>query len=111
MIVMGSLGSSSVNDLMKEALNGIDPSLQVLYVCGKQNPADPKDFPEHVIVQDFVNTTKIYPFWMVSSAGLVQQLFVKLKRLGFRQSSFQALMWQITISSITHPCLHKIRLL
>ncbi|WP_283651182.1 undecaprenyldiphospho-muramoylpentapeptide beta-N-acetylglucosaminyltransferase [Ileibacterium valens] len=62
MIVMGSLGSSSVNDLMKEALNGIDPSLQVLYVCGKQNPADPKDFPEHVIVQDFVNTTKIYPF-------------------------------------------------
>lgn len=71
LIVMGSLGSSSVNELMKDALKDLDPSLQILYVCGKQNPADPADFPEQVIVQDFVDTKKIYEFLdgMVCRAG------------------------------------------
>lgn len=71
MIVMGSLGSSSVNELMKDALKDLDPALQILYVCGKQNPADPADFPDQVIVQDFVDTKKIYEFLdgMVCRAG------------------------------------------
>lgn len=40
MIVMGSLGSSSVNELMEKALEQVDPSLQILYVCGKDNQDD-----------------------------------------------------------------------
>ncbi len=60
MIVMGSLGSSSVNEMMKEALRKVDPSLQILYVAGKQNPVQEGDFPENVVVRDFVDTTKIY---------------------------------------------------
>lgn len=71
LIVMGSLGSSSVNELMKEALKDLDPSLQILYVCGKQNPASPEDFPANVHVVDFVDTLKLYGLLdgMVCRAG------------------------------------------
>lgn len=37
LIVMGSLGSASVNELMQTALAKTDPSMQIVYVCGKDN--------------------------------------------------------------------------
>lgn len=40
LIMMGSLGSSSVNELMKSALKDMDSSLQFLYVCGRNNASD-----------------------------------------------------------------------
>lgn len=63
LIMMGSLGSSSVNELMKEALKDLDESLQVLYVCGKDNAQDLHlfDDQENIHVVDYVDTLKIYP--------------------------------------------------
>ena len=37
LIVMGSLGSTSVNDAMVEALNEVNDDVQILYVTGKMN--------------------------------------------------------------------------
>lgn len=63
LIMMGSLGSSSVNELMKEALKDLDSSLQVLYVCGKDNSDDLNlfDGQDNIHVVDYVDTLKIYP--------------------------------------------------
>ncbi len=63
LIMMGSLGSSSVNELMKSALSNLDDSLQVLYVCGKDNSQDLNLFEgqENIHVVDYVDTLKIYP--------------------------------------------------
>lgn len=62
LIVMGSLGSSSVNELMKSALKGVDPSLQFLYVCGKNNADDLSLFEDqpNIHVVSYVDTLKIY---------------------------------------------------
>lgn len=62
LIMMGSLGSSSVNELMKSALKDMDPSLQFLYVCGKDNADDLHMFDEQedIHVVDYVDTLKIY---------------------------------------------------
>lgn len=62
LIVMGSLGSSSVNELMKEALKDLDPDLQVLYVAGKQNDSNLNLFggKPNIKVVPFVDTMKIY---------------------------------------------------
>lgn len=62
LIVMGSLGSSSVNQLMKEALKDNVSNLQFLYVCGKDNLEDASLFDgmEHVKVVGYVDTLKIY---------------------------------------------------
>lgn len=63
LVMMGSLGSSSVNELMQKALKGFDSSLQFLYVCGKDNSQDLSLFdgqPDiHVVA--YVDTLKIYP--------------------------------------------------
>lgn len=62
LIMMGSLGSSSVNQLMKDALKDIRGDLQFIYVCGKDNLDDAilfKDM-ENVHVAGYVDTLKIY---------------------------------------------------
>lgn len=62
LIVMGSLGSSSVNELMKTALKDADKNLQFLYVCGKDNDQDLNLFngQENIHVVPYVDTLKIY---------------------------------------------------
>ena len=62
LIMMGSLGSSSVNELMKDALKNVDFGLQFLYVCGKDNDKDLDLFKgkDNVVVVPYVDTLKIY---------------------------------------------------
>ena len=62
LIMMGSLGSSSVNQLMKDALKGIEDNIQFIYVCGKDNLQDAALFKElkNVHVTGYVDTLKIY---------------------------------------------------
>lgn len=62
LIMMGSLGSSSVNILMKDALVGLKDNLQILYVCGKDNAEDLHLFGENenIHVVEYVDTLKIY---------------------------------------------------
>ena len=62
LIMMGSLGSSSVNQLMKDALKGVTEDIQFLYVCGKDNLKDIALFDgmDHVHVVGYVDTLKIY---------------------------------------------------
>lgn len=73
MIVMGSLGSSSVNELMKDALRQVDPSLQILYVCGKDNTGDVHLFDglANVHVVSYVDALRLYRMLdgMVCRAG------------------------------------------
>lgn len=61
LVVMGSLGSTSVNEIMKEALADIDDDIQVLYVSGKQNYEAMKDafHAKNIIVVDYVNQLSI----------------------------------------------------
>ncbi len=61
MVVMGSLGSSSVNDLMKDALPKVGDACQILYVCGRNNPMDPAVFSAypHIHVVDYVDQMAI----------------------------------------------------
>lgn len=62
LIMMGSLGSSSVNELMQEALKDVDDSLQFLYVCGKNNMDDLHMFDDkkNIHVVGYVDTLKVY---------------------------------------------------
>ena len=62
LIVMGSLGSSSVNELMKDALKDVDDTLQFLYVCGKNNSSDLNlfDGKENIHVVSYVDTLRLY---------------------------------------------------
>lgn len=62
MIVMGSLGSSSVNELMEKALEKVDPSLQILYVAGKDNSQDLNRFDrfDNVHTVPFVDALRLY---------------------------------------------------
>ena len=62
LVMMGSLGSSSVNELMKDALADLDPRLQILYVCGKDNSQDLDLFKgqKNIHVVPYVDTLKIY---------------------------------------------------
>jgi UDP-N-acetylglucosamine--N-acetylmuramyl-(pentapeptide) pyrophosphoryl-undecaprenol N-acetylglucosamine transferase len=62
LIMMGSLGSSSVNQLMKDALKGVDFGLQFLYVCGKDNLDDIHlfDDEENIHVVGYVDSMRIY---------------------------------------------------
>jgi UDP-N-acetylglucosamine--N-acetylmuramyl-(pentapeptide) pyrophosphoryl-undecaprenol N-acetylglucosamine transferase len=73
LIVMGSLGSASVNTLMQDALKGLSKQWQVLYVCGKDNSGTLDLFPDNPDIHtvEFVNTLKIYPFieGMICRAG------------------------------------------
>ena len=60
LIVMGSLGSSSVNEIMKDALSGID-DVTFLYVSGKQNYEHTKKqfTQENIHVIDYVDQLAI----------------------------------------------------
>lgn len=73
LIVMGSLGSSSVNELMKTALSKVDPSLQIVYVCGKDNAGALADFQgmDHVHAVGYVDALRLYGMLdgMVCRAG------------------------------------------
>ena len=62
LIMMGSLGSSSVNELMKSALKGFKSNLQFLYVCGKDNSQDLNLFEneKNIHVVPYVDTLRIY---------------------------------------------------
>lgn len=62
LIMMGSLGSSSVNELMKDALKGMDEDIQFLYVCGKNNSDDLNLFEneKNIHVVSYVDTLKVY---------------------------------------------------
>lgn len=61
LIMMGSLGSSSINQLMKESLKGSFDRLQFLYVCGKNNEDDMSELErENVHVVNYVDTLRIY---------------------------------------------------
>ncbi|MBQ0064324.1 MAG: undecaprenyldiphospho-muramoylpentapeptide beta-N-acetylglucosaminyltransferase [Firmicutes bacterium] len=62
LIMMGSLGSSSVNALMKDALKDTPEDLQFLYVCGKDNLNDIHLFDgyENIHVVGYVDTMRIY---------------------------------------------------
>ena len=62
LIVMGSLGSSSVNELMKSALKDVNDDLQFLYVCGKDNSQDLNLFEsqKNIHVVPYVDTLRIY---------------------------------------------------
>lgn len=63
LIVMGSLGSSSVNQLMKDALGKVDPELQILYACGKDNEDALHAFDsfKNVKAVPFVDALRLYP--------------------------------------------------
>lgn len=63
LIMMGSLGSASVNELMKEALKGIDEGLQFIYACGKDNDSDLDlfDGQENIHVVPYIDSLRIYP--------------------------------------------------
>lgn len=73
LIVMGSLGSSSVNTLMKDALKKVDPNLQIIYACGKANEDALHAFDEfkNVKAVPFVDALRLYPSLdgMVCRAG------------------------------------------
>lgn len=62
LIVMGSLGSSSVNEMMVDALKGID-DISFLYVSGKQDYLNMKQrfHQSNVCVVDYVEQLKILP--------------------------------------------------
>lgn len=62
LVVMGSLGSSSVNELMEQALKDLDESLQILYVCGKDNEEDLHRFDHlpNVHAVNYVDTMRLY---------------------------------------------------
>ena len=63
MVVMGSLGSSSVNEMMKDALRAVDPRYQILYVSGRNNPMDPAVFADRpdIHVVDYVEQLAVLP--------------------------------------------------
>lgn len=54
LVVMGSLGSTSINEIMCEALPKVKTDAQILFVCGKNNKQDvmkrlPRDHRLHVV--------------------------------------------------------------
>lgn len=61
LVVMGSLGSSSVNAIMKDVLPKIDKKYQILFVSGKNNYEEMKSvFPqENIKVVDYVKQLDI----------------------------------------------------
>ena len=61
LVVMGSLGSSSIYEMMKDVLPTIDSSYQILFVSGKDKFAEVKSaFPqENIVVVDYVRQLDI----------------------------------------------------
>ncbi|MGX8850712.1 undecaprenyldiphospho-muramoylpentapeptide beta-N-acetylglucosaminyltransferase [Amedibacillus sp. YH-ame10] len=61
LVVMGSLGSTSINAIMKDVLPQVSDQYQILFVTGKQNLQDIKKqvTAKHVIVVDYVKQLDI----------------------------------------------------
>ncbi|MEG0506766.1 MAG: undecaprenyldiphospho-muramoylpentapeptide beta-N-acetylglucosaminyltransferase [Longicatena sp.] len=61
LVVMGSLGSTSINEIMKEALPQVDTKYQILFVSGKNNYEEMKKFnpASNIIVVDYVKQLAI----------------------------------------------------
>lgn len=61
LVVMGSLGSTSINDIMKDALPAIDDRYQVLFVTGKNNYETIRRqvHAKHIFVVDYVRQLDI----------------------------------------------------
>lgn len=61
LVVMGSLGSSSVNDIMIDALPHVDKKYQILFVTGKNNDAEIKKkiHQDNIKVVDYVKQLEI----------------------------------------------------
>ncbi len=61
LVVMGSLGSTSVNEAMIQALPKIDKSNQILFVCGKGNyeKISAKMHQDNIRVVEYVNQTAL----------------------------------------------------
>lgn len=61
LIVMGSLGSTSINTIMKEALSKYEEDAQILYVSGKQNYDEMKNafHNNNIKVVDYVDQLAI----------------------------------------------------
>lgn len=61
LVVMGSLGSTSVNAIMKDVLPQISHEYQILFVTGKNNYEDMKQqiHEEHIVVVDYVRQLAI----------------------------------------------------
>ena len=61
LVVMGSLGSTSINDIMKDVLPQVDDGYQILFVTGKNNYQEMKKqlHAKHVVVVDYVKQLEI----------------------------------------------------
>lgn len=61
LVVMGSLGSTSVNEIMKEALPAVDQAYQILFVTGKHNVQEIKHciYQKNIVVIDYVKQLEI----------------------------------------------------
>lgn len=61
LVVMGSLGSTSINEIMKDVLPNVDDKYQILFVTGKNNYKDIKKVVHapHVHVIDYVKQLEI----------------------------------------------------
>lgn len=61
LVVMGSLGSTSVNQIMKDALPQVDEKYQILFVTGKNNFKEIKAsvHQKNIIVVDYVKQLEI----------------------------------------------------
>lgn len=63
LVVMGSLGSSSINEKMIPALNAIK-DIQIIFVSGKQDYKHVKDQFQHpnILVKEYVDQMKLLPY-------------------------------------------------
>ena len=61
LVVMGSLGSSSINEIMKDVLPSVDQKYQILFVSGKNNYEEMKHcfHQENIVVVDYVKQLDI----------------------------------------------------
>ena len=61
LVVMGSLGSTSINAIMKDALPSLDESYQILFVTGKNNDTEIKKElrKDNIFVVDYVKQLAI----------------------------------------------------
>ena len=61
LVVMGSLGSTSINEMMKTALPAVDDQYQIVFVSGKDNYEQMKDCfkQKHIKVVDYVDQLQL----------------------------------------------------
>ena len=62
LVMMGSLGSTTMNDVMASVLKKPIDDLQFIFVTGKGNETNMFEGREDIITVPYVDTLKIYPF-------------------------------------------------